>query len=429
LRLEVDAVSWSLFLPRLPPDLMRRSAALTAEVEHGSLPDLTLRAELVLLEAVTGMRPADEATAVVLDVLQDGRLLANAAFELGFYWALGALAMCERLDECGEWVRRRWELASRAGSRAELHALATHRAVSAQLRGELAEAIDEARYALEDQAATRFRYLVPWPATELVAALVERGELDEAEAVLDAHGLADGLSWMWYELIPVRVALALARGDLGRARAQLAAAPPERALLPLYMAPCEVELALADGQRERALERAQAMLMVAESFGAPGKLGVAQRLMGLATGSDDGIELLRSAVETLDRSPRRLELARALVDLGASLRRCGQRTEAREPLRRGLDIAQRRGAKILADRAMEELRATGARPRRLVLTGVESLTPSELRVARLAAEGRSNREIAQALFVTGATVETHMAHVFQKLDLRSRDQLSVALAG
>jgi len=72
---------------------------------------------------------------------------------------------------------------------------------------------------------------------------------------------------------------------------------------------------------------------------------------------------------------------------------------------------------------------TGARPRHLVLTGVESLTPSELRVARLAAQGRSNREIAQALFVTGGTVETHMRHVFQKLDLKRREELPAALAG
>lgn len=156
---------------------------------------------------------------------------------------------------------------------------------------------------------------------------------------------------------------------------------------------------------------------------------MARRLVGLATGGETGIEQLRAAVEALERSPRRLELARTLVDLGAALRRHGRRVEAREPLRRGLDLAQRCGATVLVERGGEELRVTGARPRHLVLTGVESLTPSELRVARLAAQGRSNREIAQALFVTGGTVETHMRHVFQKLDLKRREELPAALAG
>lgn len=137
---------------------------------------------------------------------------------------------------------------------------------------------------------------------------------------------------------------------------------------------------------------------------------------------------MRSAVESLQLSPRRLELARALVDYGAALRRHKHRAAAREPLRRGLDLAHRCGATTLAQHAAEELRATGARPRRLLLTGVESLTPSELRVARLAAQGRSNPEVAQALFVTRSTVETHLQAAFRKLDIYSREQLPAALA-
>ena len=93
----------------------------------------------------------------------------------------------------------------------------------------------------------------------------------------------------------------------------------------------------------------------------------------------------------------------------------------------GMTRAQRCGAVVLTDRAVQELRATGARPRRLVLSGVESLTPSELRVARLVAEGRSNPEVAQALFVTRATVDTHLAAVFRKLGVTSRDQLPAVL--
>ena len=116
------------------------------------------------------------------------------------------------------------------------------------------------------------------------------------------------------------------------------------------------------------------------------------------------------------------------VRIGQALRRANQRAEARELLREGLELAQRCGAAPLAQRAHAELLATGARPRRLVRTGVDSLTPSEHRVAQMAAEGQTNREIAQALFVTPKTIEMHLSHVYGKLDIQSRTQLATAMA-
>jgi len=115
-------------------------------------------------------------------------------------------------------------------------------------------------------------------------------------------------------------------------------------------------------------------------------------------------------VEVLDVSPARLEHARALVELGAAQRRANQRTAAREPLRAGLDLAHRCGATRLAEHARAELAATGAKPRRQLSSGVEALTASERRVAEMAATGMSNPQIAQALFVTLNTVETHLRH-------------------
>jgi DNA-binding CsgD family transcriptional regulator len=97
-------------------------------------------------------------------------------------------------------------------------------------------------------------------------------------------------------------------------------------------------------------------------------------------------------------------------------------------LREALDVADRCGALRLARRAREDLVATGARPRRLALRGRDALTPSERRVAQLAADGLGNREIAQALFVTARTVEGHLTHAYMKLDISSRDQLPAALA-
>jgi DNA-binding CsgD family transcriptional regulator len=124
-----------------------------------------------------------------------------------------------------------------------------------------------------------------------------------------------------------------------------------------------------------------------------------------------------------------LEHARSLVELGAAIRRAGRRADAREPLAAGMELAHRCAAEPLARRAREELVATGARPRRMLRTGVDALTASELRVARMAAAGMTNREIAQALFVTLRTVQTHLTHAYAKLDIASREELPAALAG
>jgi ATP/maltotriose-dependent transcriptional regulator MalT len=147
------------------------------------------------------------------------------------------------------------------------------------------------------------------------------------------------------------------------------------------------------------------------------------RTAGLVEGGADGIDLLRQAVETLESSPARLEHARALVDLGAALRRANHRARARDALRPALDMATRCGATRLADRARAELRASGGRASRQVGTGLAALTPSELRVAGMAADGMSNPQIGQALFVSRNTIETHLRHIFQKLGVRSRHDL------
>ena len=135
------------------------------------------------------------------------------------------------------------------------------------------------------------------------------------------------------------------------------------------------------------------------------------------------------SVATLRSSPALLERAHSFAELGAALRRAGGRAAAREPLAEALDLAARCGARPLAARARDELSATGARPRRAWRTGVEALTPSELRVARLAAEGRTNREIAHELYVTLKTIEGHLARAYAKLGIEGRGQLPQALDG
>jgi DNA-binding CsgD family transcriptional regulator len=183
----------------------------------------------------------------------------------------------------------------------------------------------------------------------------------------------------------------------------------------------------AVGQRGRAEELLEEELELARRFGAPRPIGVALVAAGVVRGVE-GAEALEEAVETLAASPARLEHARALVALGAHHRRRGQRRVAAELLNQGLEVGQACGAVAICERARGELVAIGLSPRRRSLGGVEALTPAERRVAGLAVEGLTNREIAQALFVSLRTVETHLTHCYQKLGIESRGRLAVALA-
>jgi DNA-binding CsgD family transcriptional regulator len=137
----------------------------------------------------------------------------------------------------------------------------------------------------------------------------------------------------------------------------------------------------------------------------------------------------------LEPTPAKLEHARSLIELGAAVRRENRRgsgeatlEEAKRLIGEGMDLAARAGAKRIAERGQDELRATGARPRRAVLSGPDSLTASERRVAQLAVEGKSNREIAESLFVTLKTVEKHLGNAYMKLQISGRGELAGALS-
>jgi DNA-binding CsgD family transcriptional regulator len=181
------------------------------------------------------------------------------------------------------------------------------------------------------------------------------------------------------------------------------------------------------GEGEEARRLADAAVAAARTHGAPRAIGVALTARGTVERPRTAPPWLEEAVAVLEGSPARLELARALVQLGTVLRVAGRRTDARQPLRRGLDLADRAGGIVLAGRAREELVAAGGRPRRRRLWGAEALTPSERRVAGLVVSGMSNREAAEALFVTKKAVEFHLGNVYRKLGITGRDELAAAL--
>ena len=187
-------------------------------------------------------------------------------------------------------------------------------------------------------------------------------------------------------------------------------------------------LALRTSDPDRAAELAAEEVALARGFGASRALGMALRALGLVTTGAAATPPLEEAVDVLAPSPARLEHARALVDLGAAVRRSGRGGAARAPLAEGLDLATACGATALAAVARDELLAAGARPRRDRVTGRDALTASEQRVARLAADGRTNREIAEELWITLKTVETHLGRTYRKLGVAGRGDLAGALA-
>ncbi len=250
---------------------------------------------------------------------------------------------------------------------------------------------------------------------------------------------ASGLDSHDGELLPLllirhgrgRLSLALGETEAGLGDMRAAAAQLEAGAFPPQLWPWRSSHALAlaaAGETEEACRLADQELRLTRAFGAPGSLGISLRTRGLVEPGAADLDLLREAVTVLAGSGAALEHARALVELGAALRRAGHRLKSVEPLREGLDLAHRCGASALAGRARDELVTAGARPRRDALHGRDALTASELRTARMAADGRSNREIAQALFVGLRTVETHLTHTYQKLAIHSRDALSGALS-
>jgi DNA-binding CsgD family transcriptional regulator len=306
--------------------------------------------------------------------------------------------------------------------------------------GALIEAEADARQAFDGRPADEYME-TPWLYGLLAEVLVERGEVDEAarilatfEAEVDAFREDDRNHAI---LFRARAHVASTKGDQ-RAALSDALASGRIARWMGFVNPAvdfgltwRSEASLAHhflSEEDAARDLAREQLELARRWGAPRTLGQALRILGVVDGGTEGLERLREAVSVLEASAARLEYGYALTDLGSALRRANQRAAAREPLRLALELAQRGGAKLLAGRAHDELIASGARPRRVFASGVDALTPSERRVAAMAAEGLSNREIAQSLFVTLRTVETHLSSVFRKLEVSARTQLATALA-
>ena len=320
--------------------------------------------------------------------------------------------------------------ARRRGAMQELAVISIFRASAWCDRGALADAETDARWALEHAKGVHRMHA----ASEVIRVLIERDVLEEAEDELDQ--VSDPLTSRSDEVVRFLIArgrLRFAQGRLGEALDDFLECRQRCARLgrlTLSAVPWRVDAALvhaAVGDSGEARRLAGEQLELARAFGRPRTLGISLRACGLAEGGEKGLGLLAEAVKVLERSQSPLELARALSDYGAALRRAGRRVQARAELERALDLAHRCGARRIANQGRAELIAAGAKPRRDAITGRDALTAGELRVARLAAQGLTNREIAQALFITTKTAKGHLSHVYRKLEITRRGQLATAL--
>lgn len=273
-----------------------------------------------------------------------------------------------------------------------------------------------------------------WVGLHLVEATLAHSGAAAADAALAEIGPLQELGPAHVDLLPTRGAVHLASMRPGEALADLTAFAAYIDAFGDYVRPFPWRGVLAQAQLatgDEAAARATAGEHVAAErhWGAPGRLSAALRTLArVHVGEPRELELLEEAIALVESTPLRLELARSRVALGLALRRAGRRTDARAALERGADIAYACHAIPLVEQAHEELSVLGARPRRYAFSGAGSLTASERRAAELAAGGATNRQIAQQLYVTVKTVESHLANAYRKLDIRSRRQLPAALS-
>ncbi|HEX4669401.1 MAG TPA: AAA family ATPase [Solirubrobacterales bacterium] len=374
---------------------------------------------------------ADRCAALAREALADETLFS---IDNGLFWvtAVVVLIYADRGDTGDIWEEAR-AVAHRRGSLFTVLTIDLWRGFDLLRRGDLEQAQESIEAGLEEMvlwSGSEAGMVVEWPTAFLGEIHTERGDLDAAERVLDrghpADRTGDGPNF-WRKS---KIELLLARG---RAEEALPLCDLYESKLgtmnnpgPAPWRSLRAEVLDRLGRREEALSLAAEEVEAARDWGGHQAIGRALRVLGTLQ-HEDGIEHLREAVAVLERSTARLEQAKALLALGTALRLARQPSEAREPLRRALDVGSACSADALVERARGELRAAGVRPRREALGGVESLTPSERRVAGMAAEELTNREIAQALFVTPKTVEVHLSNAYRKLDIRSRRELAGAL--
>jgi DNA-binding NarL/FixJ family response regulator len=403
------------------------------ERDFGDSPGELMLAATAAFAAMVGAGPRERAVELALHAMEGGTLLET---DNGLFWmgAMLALAVADS-PEAGPLWEETMAQAHRNGSLFSQLSMSLWNGAFKLLRGELAEAQES----LTDNLAESEVYGIQVPQTIsytnafLGGVRLEAGDLDGArravaEVTVASGDTSDGSNFVRRTLVGIH--LAEGNGEAALEAAEDYERHAQRSRNPAW-APWRSLKASALamlGRRDEAIALAREEVEIARAWGAPTTLGRSLRALGELLGQE-GMAELEQAARLLEQSDQRLERARALAALGAEIRRARRPSEAREPLRQALEIAEVAGAKALEEHVRSELYATGARPRTTALDGVESLTERELRVATLAADGQTNRDIAQTLYVTPKTVEVHLSNAYRKLGIASRRELPKVLTG
>jgi DNA-binding CsgD family transcriptional regulator len=425
-------------------DLAVRPQALGAAGQfpvHSDARDDTVAAMLLAHQATEVMMrcaSAHEAAELARQALATGALVSAGVAGIQLSFLAAYFLMCaDHYAEAAGFFDHVLDVARRTGSAAGFASASAWRSILACRRGDLLAAEADARAAVDTSRAIGLQSIEYVALTALCFTLLERDQPQHAareleDAAVDPRAIGSLQAAAVLEARGrVRLALRDTQGGVedmlesGRRFRETGLDNPASFAWRSGAAPALAVL----GRHDEARTLAHEETMLASQWGAPRPLGAALRIEGTLSNDADGRALLYDAVAVLEGSPAALERARAVIELGAALRRTGRRREARPLLHEGLELAQACMAPRDAARARTELRAAGGRARTPMRTGLDALTPSEHRIAALAAEGRSNPEIAQDLFVTKKTVEMHLSAVYRKLAIRSRSQLARVLAG
>ncbi len=447
LELELTAgwASAGVFTPHIArPEVFEQVANLVERsMEPTTVAQRVALGHMAGLEMLVSGRPA-ESWAMAQAAWGDGALLRDAGVDEPAFWAITAAAYgAGRLDVVLDITARVLDAATEAGSPIPAATASCIRSFALLQRGDLTGALVESERATSVGSSLgpshHWEMFLPSALSVTAQALIQRGDLDGARAALDL-GDDDEAAWsqvlVFLPMLDARGVLALSSGDpeaaLGwfRRYSEHAHRLVGRDVNPAYTGGWRwgaVEALVQLDRREEALELAEAELVDVERWGQPRAIGRALRARGRARGRE-GIDDLRAACEVFERADLGLDEAWARYDLGVTLRASGQRTEAQASLREALDRADRIESTLLAERVREELHVLGARPRRARTTGVRALTATERRVARLAADGLTNREVAERLFVTVHAIRFHLRNAYAKLGVTQRQDLALALA-
>ncbi len=431
LALEVAALEMLIMIP----DRHRERASRLAALKDNDGADPTLEravmAHRAWLATELGTPDAETCAAFARRALDGDLLLREAGSRAGYHCCVRALIFTDHFAEAQAAIAAMREDPAVRGSLRLRAGAAWYAAELAQRSGRIADAENEARLAL-DLTPDDVNLFTGGAIEILVWALAERGAFAEAHALLDEHGLADEIGGQIWEIgiLHSRAVLAIAEGDFPRAhdqavhagRLRIGQGRPNPVWTPWR---ATAALALAhQGRQDKAAALAAQELALAERFGAPAAILAATHAAAVAEADDARrVELCETALVRVGDPGSVLELSRIRLELGHALRRLGRRVEARHSLQLVLADADRTGASLVAERARRELVATGLRPRRAQTEGMAALTPRQRQVCELAASGKTNRAIAQQLFLSVKTVETHLATAYEKLGVETREAL------